>query len=182
VTLDSRSTWLLGRCSRQLRKSCAGANMAYSQAERVFILEHYFASKSSAAVREAFRNAYPHKKIVYWLAKKFNYAGSVCLWQVLIERKNSWNYGHIDFKQCISCNNGIQLQEFNIATGFVVFCVKGCFLNGLLCSWTRLTSGIMSSDTYQLSLRVFLGTEAWNILMILIRSPFASLFITVIRI
>jgi hypothetical protein len=29
----------------------------------VFILEHYFASKSFAAVREAFNNAYPDKEI-----------------------------------------------------------------------------------------------------------------------
>jgi len=28
-------------------------------AEGVFILEHYFASKSFAAIREAFNNAYP---------------------------------------------------------------------------------------------------------------------------
>jgi hypothetical protein len=36
-------SWLLGRCSRQMRKSYAGANMVYSRAERVFILEHCFA-------------------------------------------------------------------------------------------------------------------------------------------
>jgi hypothetical protein len=48
----------MGRCSR---KSCAGANMVYSRAERVFILEHYFVSISFAAVREAFNNAYPDK-------------------------------------------------------------------------------------------------------------------------
>jgi hypothetical protein len=29
----------------------------------VFILEHYFASKSFAAVREAFSNAYPDKEV-----------------------------------------------------------------------------------------------------------------------
>jgi hypothetical protein len=53
VTLDSRSPWLLGRYSRQLRKSYGGANMMYSRTERVFILEQHFASKSFAAVREA---------------------------------------------------------------------------------------------------------------------------------
>jgi hypothetical protein len=53
---------LLGRCSRQLRKNFAGANMVYSRAERVFILEHYFASKSFVAIREAFSNAHPDKK------------------------------------------------------------------------------------------------------------------------
>jgi hypothetical protein len=35
----------------------------YSQAERVSILEHYFASKSFAAVREAFSNTYPDKEV-----------------------------------------------------------------------------------------------------------------------
>jgi hypothetical protein len=60
---ESRSAWLLGRCSRQLRQSCAGANMVYSRAERVFILEHYFSSTSFAAVREAFSNAYPDKEV-----------------------------------------------------------------------------------------------------------------------
>jgi hypothetical protein len=37
--------------------------MVYSRAERVFILEHYFASKSFAAVREAFSNAYSDKEV-----------------------------------------------------------------------------------------------------------------------
>jgi hypothetical protein len=37
--------------------------MLYLRAERVFILEHYFASKSFAAVREAFSNAYPDKDV-----------------------------------------------------------------------------------------------------------------------
>jgi hypothetical protein len=31
--------------------------MVYLRAERVFVLEHYFASKSFAALREAFNNA-----------------------------------------------------------------------------------------------------------------------------
>jgi hypothetical protein len=38
--------------------------MVYSRAEHVFILEHiYFASKSFAVLREAFRNAYPDKEV-----------------------------------------------------------------------------------------------------------------------
>jgi hypothetical protein len=37
--------------------------MVYSPADRVFILEHYFASKSFAAVREAFSNAYPDEEV-----------------------------------------------------------------------------------------------------------------------
>jgi hypothetical protein len=37
--------------------------MVHSRTERVFILEHYFSSKSFAAVREAFSDAYPDKKL-----------------------------------------------------------------------------------------------------------------------
>jgi len=36
--------------------------MAYSRPEAVFILEHYFASTSFAAIREAFSNVYPDKE------------------------------------------------------------------------------------------------------------------------
>jgi hypothetical protein len=59
---DSKSPWLLGHCSRHLRKSCADANIIYSRAERVFIVEYYFASKSFAAVREALNNVYRDKE------------------------------------------------------------------------------------------------------------------------
>jgi hypothetical protein len=83
MTLESRSPWLLGRCSRHLREGCASANMVYSRAERMFILEHYFASKSFAAVREAFINAYsdrkvPYKITIHRLVTKFRDTGSVC--------------------------------------------------------------------------------------------------------
>jgi hypothetical protein len=37
--------------------------MVYSRAELVPIFEHYFGSKSFAAVREAFSNAYPNKEV-----------------------------------------------------------------------------------------------------------------------
>jgi hypothetical protein len=47
-----------------LRKRCVGANMVYSRAERLFILRHYVASKSFAAVREAFNSAYPDKEVL----------------------------------------------------------------------------------------------------------------------
>jgi hypothetical protein len=116
VTLESRSFRLLGRC--------AGANVVYSRAKRVFILEHYFTLKSFAAVCEAFISAYPDKEVpnkttVHRLVTTFRDIGRVCLGQVLIERQ-SWNNGRTDFKQCISCNNGIRLQEFNITVGFFV--------------------------------------------------------------
>jgi hypothetical protein len=56
--------------------------MVYSRTERVFILEHYFASKSFVAVREAFSNAYPDKelpnKTIHRLVTKFRDTGSVC--------------------------------------------------------------------------------------------------------
>jgi hypothetical protein len=94
----------------------------------VLILEHYFASKSFAAVAETFRNAYPHKKVqnkttIYRSVSKFRYTGSVC--EKCSMSDKTLNYGRTDFKQCISCNNGIQLQEFNTAIGFEVLCVKG---------------------------------------------------------
>jgi hypothetical protein len=44
--------------------------MVYSRAERVFILEHYFASKSSVDVREAFSNAYRDKEVPNKTTKK----------------------------------------------------------------------------------------------------------------
>jgi hypothetical protein len=37
--------------------------MVYLQAERVFIPENYFASKTLGDVREAFKNAYPDKEV-----------------------------------------------------------------------------------------------------------------------
>jgi hypothetical protein len=37
--------------------------MAYSRAERVFIVEHYLLSKSCAVVREALSNACPDKEV-----------------------------------------------------------------------------------------------------------------------
>jgi hypothetical protein len=36
--------------------------MVYSRAERVLILEHYFASKSLVVIREAFSNAFYGKQ------------------------------------------------------------------------------------------------------------------------
>jgi hypothetical protein len=58
--------------------------MVHSQAESVFILEHYFASKSFAAVREAFSNAYPdtevpNKTTIHRLVTNFLDTGSYCL-------------------------------------------------------------------------------------------------------
>jgi hypothetical protein len=66
-----------------LAQKLCSANMVYSRAERVFIIEHHFASKSFAAVREAFSNAYPDKEVpnkttVYRLVTKFRDPGSVC--------------------------------------------------------------------------------------------------------
>jgi hypothetical protein len=55
----------------------------YSQAERVFILGHHFASKSFAADSEAFSIVYPDKKApnrttIHRLVTKFRDTGSVC--------------------------------------------------------------------------------------------------------
>jgi hypothetical protein len=55
----------------------------YSVAERVFIPEHYFASKSFAAIREAFSNVYPDKEVpnntIHRMVTKYRDTGSVCL-------------------------------------------------------------------------------------------------------
>jgi hypothetical protein len=108
--------------------------MVYSREKRVFILEHYFASKSSAAVREAFSNAYPDKEVpnktIFRRVNKFRDTGSVCGDKCSLSYKNSWNYSRTDFKQRINCNNGIQLQEFNITIGFVALCLKGFMFSG----------------------------------------------------
>jgi hypothetical protein len=37
--------------------------MVYSRAERVFILEHHFTAKSSAAIRDTHSNGYPDKEV-----------------------------------------------------------------------------------------------------------------------
>jgi hypothetical protein len=37
--------------------------MVYSRAERVFVLEHFFMSKSFAAIREAINSAFPDKEV-----------------------------------------------------------------------------------------------------------------------
>jgi hypothetical protein len=63
MTLLSRLRWLLGRWSRQLRRRSIGENVVYSRAERVFILERQFATKSFFAVREAFSNVYSDKGV-----------------------------------------------------------------------------------------------------------------------
>jgi murein L,D-transpeptidase YafK len=57
--------------------------MVYSQAKRVFILEHYFALKMYAAVHDAFSNAYPYKKVLnktttHQPVTKYWDTGSVC--------------------------------------------------------------------------------------------------------
>jgi hypothetical protein len=58
--------------------------MVFSLVERVFILEHYFASKSFDAACEAFSNAYheeevPNKTTIHRLVTKYRHTGSVCV-------------------------------------------------------------------------------------------------------
>jgi hypothetical protein len=64
-----------------------------SGTEHVFNLKHYFVSKSFAAVREAFNNAYPDNKVpnknIHRLVTKFLNTGIACLYQLLIERKTA---------------------------------------------------------------------------------------------
>jgi hypothetical protein len=104
----------------------------------------YIASKLFSVVHVAFSNAYPDKeelnKTIHWLATIFWNRGSACLWQGILNWRNSFSYVCTDFKQCISCNNRIWLQELNVATGFIILCVKwfmcisqGYILNGAFC-------------------------------------------------
>jgi hypothetical protein len=62
VTLESRSELLPGRCSRQLRIRRPSANTVYGY-QSVFILEHNFASKSFAAIREALNDVGPDSEV-----------------------------------------------------------------------------------------------------------------------
>jgi hypothetical protein len=92
-----RSPWLLGRCSRQLRESSAGANMLYSRAERVFILDHYFAQKSFSAVREALSSAsydddVPHRAMTHRPATKCLGYRKCLSATSAFELQSSWDY------------------------------------------------------------------------------------------
>jgi hypothetical protein len=62
--------------------------MVYSRSDHVFILEHYFASKSFTAVSEAFSNAYPDKEVpnktIIRVVTKFQDTGNDC------DRKHVW--------------------------------------------------------------------------------------------
>jgi hypothetical protein len=87
VTLESRSHWLLGRCSRRLRRSRAGANVVRSRARRVTVPEHDVASKSSAAASEAFSNACIDREVLsktaaHRLVAKYRDTRSICAFYV----------------------------------------------------------------------------------------------------
>jgi hypothetical protein len=64
--------------------------MVYSRAKCVIILEHYFASKSSSAVREAFSNEYPDKEIpnkttTHRLVTKFQMDGLMLVFEKVVD-------------------------------------------------------------------------------------------------
>jgi hypothetical protein len=75
--------------------------MVYSRAERVFILEHYFASKSFATIREAFSKAYPDmevpNKTIHLRVTKFWDTGSVCD-RKLVQRRTVLTDGKVKEK------------------------------------------------------------------------------------
>jgi hypothetical protein len=135
-TNDSRDAgvkiiWLLGRCARQVRKRYAGTNMVNLWAECVFIHERYFPSKSSAAVRETFSDAYRDREVPaktsvpeHHLVTNFWGVESVCD-KCSSSDKTAEITAVFYFTQCISCNNGIKLQECNITIGIVALCMKG---------------------------------------------------------
>lgn len=126
---------LLGRCSRQFctnvdQNACPFSNNT-SNRNRLLLSEKNIDGVSWQEM---------NKTTIDRLVTRFRSTGSTYLWQMLIERRNKLNCAHIDLKQCISSYNGIRLQEFNIATGFVVLCLKGFvsstkswFLNWTFC-------------------------------------------------
>jgi hypothetical protein len=54
---------LPGRCLRQLREICSGANMAHLRTEHVFILQNYAAWKLSSAEEGCDDGDYPFSTI-----------------------------------------------------------------------------------------------------------------------
>jgi hypothetical protein len=90
-------------------------NIAYSREERVFILEHCFASKSFAAVREALSNMFPEKEVPN---------------KAKVHRPVT-NFGTQGVFVCYKCSSSNKTAKitaipiFSIAIGFIVLCVKG---------------------------------------------------------
>jgi hypothetical protein len=84
---------------------------------------------------------------------------------VLIKQQNSWNIGRTNFKQCASCNSSMWLQEFSIAIGFIVLCVKGFMCSSL--GWV-LNGTFCTSNDYALlpwsGLLIVLSFFPWVIL------------------
>jgi hypothetical protein len=74
-------------------------------------LEHYFKSKSLAAIRELFGNTYPDKEVrdkaaVHRLITKFRDTKGDYLWQVLVERqKNEIAAVPVSGSQSVCCKN-----------------------------------------------------------------------------
>jgi hypothetical protein len=92
--------------------------MVYSRAERVFILEHYFASKLFAAAREAFSNAILTKK--YRIRQQCKISGQRKCFSVTSAHRAT---KQLKLWPC-RLQAVRQLQEFNIVIGFAVLCVK----------------------------------------------------------
>jgi hypothetical protein len=109
--------------------------LVYSWEERVFILEHYFTSKSFAAVCEAFNNVYRDKEVpsktVHLLVTKFREAGNACLRQALIEQqlKLRWYRSEADHQQDTAV-----IIRYNIVTGFVAVCMP-LFMSAFRFKW-----------------------------------------------
>jgi hypothetical protein len=105
----------------------------YTRAERVFILEHYFALKSFDAVREGFINAYPDKEVpnkttIYRLVTQFWDTESVCLCQVLIGRKKTAEVAAVPISSSATAATtgyGCKNSEFPLVSSF--FCVCESF-------------------------------------------------------
>jgi hypothetical protein len=110
MTLESKLLLLLGYCSCKLHQSCLGANMVYSWAEHVFILKHYFTSKSFAAIHEAISKAYPDKEVlnkttIHQLVTELWESGSVCnrkyIWRQTVLTDEATGNRIVGIRKCL---------------------------------------------------------------------------------
>lgn len=90
-------------------KNCASANMVCSQAERahswtLLRIEIIFCSSWSTSNTEVPNKTAP-------ICNRISEHRIVYLWQVCIERQDSWNDGSTDSKHWISCKNGIHARD-----------------------------------------------------------------------
>jgi hypothetical protein len=104
--------------------------MSFSQAQRIFIVQNYFATRLYAEVQEAFQGRYPdalapHKKKISRLVDQFH---EKCKWQ-----ETEWTAVRVDPRKTGRCASKIRTVlwenslETCISRAYVLFeCTEGC--------------------------------------------------------